>query len=225
MRKSFFKLIYFFLNVKKTTTHSLSYHEYKKLFLEDKEKLKEAYEKIWDCRKFEIELYWKRANYFWALLVPTFAAYFAIINSNSYALQTNHSHLLIVIEIGIIVSFRWALINKGSKTWQQHWETHLEILEDAITGPLYKTVQSTSTFSVTKVNEIISWFFCLIWFVLAYKFCEDEKLNISLTKIDKPLTCSSILTMVVLMIMFWGYGRTRLDDKEVKFFVQEIKFN
>jgi hypothetical protein len=31
-----------------------------------------------DIRKFEIELYWKRATYFWTFIGATFAAYGAV---------------------------------------------------------------------------------------------------------------------------------------------------
>ena len=35
-----------------------------------------------DIRKFEIDLYWKRAAYFWAFIAATFAGYFALLGSN-----------------------------------------------------------------------------------------------------------------------------------------------
>jgi hypothetical protein len=34
-------------------------------------------------RNFEIELYWKRAAYFWTLIAVAFAGYFAIENSTN----------------------------------------------------------------------------------------------------------------------------------------------
>ncbi|MGH8568044.1 MAG: hypothetical protein ACREXU_08475, partial [Gammaproteobacteria bacterium] len=65
-------------------------------------------------------------------------------------------------------------VNRGSKFWQENWENHVDLLEDQIMGPLYKTVvsravqnasaQSTSyeyrdlltapaDFSVSKINH------------------------------------------------------------------------
>ena len=41
----------------------------------------------------------------------------------------------------------WVLVNKGSKFWQKNWEAHIDILEDAFSGKLYKT------FLNTKSNE------------------------------------------------------------------------
>ena len=39
--------------------------------------IKEAYKVALDTRKFEIDMYWRRATYFWAFIVAIFVAYFA----------------------------------------------------------------------------------------------------------------------------------------------------
>ena len=46
----------------------------------DKDKLTE---KILDIRKYEIELYWKRAAYFWTFIGATFGGYLAVGNSSN----------------------------------------------------------------------------------------------------------------------------------------------
>src|SRR5690606_13259251 len=100
------------------------------------DKLTKAFEKAWDARKFEIDNYWKRTTYFWAFQVTSFAAYLAILNSDSYKLtpSKNPSLLYCSIAFGFITSLAWALINIGSKFWQRHWEKHIDMLEDKITG-------------------------------------------------------------------------------------------
>jgi hypothetical protein len=102
------------------------------------EKLKVAFYQVSDIRKFEIDLYWKRAGYFWALIAVAFAGYFAILSSqhipNKFFLS------FIVGAIGLVFTFAWHLVNRGSKYWQENWENHLDLLEDGITGPLYKTL-------------------------------------------------------------------------------------
>jgi hypothetical protein len=150
-------------------TTPLSYAAYRHEFIDqDKDRLKAAYEKAWDARKFEIDNYWKRATYFWTFLVPAFAGYFAVVNSDSYKKEDPYAHfeLFVIICIGFVISVAWSLVNKGSKSWQRHWEIHVDLLEDGITGPLYKTVYPTETFSVSKINEIISWFFRLCGYCL-----------------------------------------------------------
>jgi hypothetical protein len=58
--------------------------EYKEAFGIDplnKPLLEKALEHALDIRKFEIELYWKRASYFWTLIAAAFAAYFLILGA------------------------------------------------------------------------------------------------------------------------------------------------
>jgi hypothetical protein len=49
-------------------------------YLEDfgGERQKQALKQALDIRKFEIDLYWKRAIYFWTLIAAAFAGYFAL---------------------------------------------------------------------------------------------------------------------------------------------------
>ncbi|MCC9001729.1 MAG: hypothetical protein LM549_03765, partial [Candidatus Competibacter sp.] len=49
------------------------------IYPKDRSKLESALEKALDIRKFEIELYWKRAAYFWTLIAAAFAGYFIIL--------------------------------------------------------------------------------------------------------------------------------------------------
>jgi len=50
----------------------------------DSKKLKAAFDQVSDIRKFEIELYWKRAAYFWALIAVAFAGYFKYLHQKKY---------------------------------------------------------------------------------------------------------------------------------------------
>lgn len=97
----------------------------------------EAYKMAIDTRKFEIELYWKRATYFWAFIAVTFAGYGLV-----YRLPTADRGFLdfFLACFGFILSFSWFFANRGSKQWQENWEHHVDHLEDKVTGPLYKTV-------------------------------------------------------------------------------------
>jgi len=56
--------------------------DYKKLF-SHKTIRERAIEQALDTRKFEIDLYWKRATYFWAFIAATFAGYFLILSKMS----------------------------------------------------------------------------------------------------------------------------------------------
>jgi len=137
---------------------------------EKKKIINEAYKVALDTRKFEIDLYWKRATYFWGFLVATFAAYFLITTKGK-----DNSILLILLSLlGFVISVGWYFVNRGSKVWQENWERHIAFLEDDINGPLFKTiivpnlnfynlVQGYPN-SVSKVNMLLSLSIVLFWF-------------------------------------------------------------
>ena len=145
----------------------------------DSKKLRAAFDQVSDIRKFEIELYWKRAGYFWALIAAAFAGYFAILSSEH--ISSKYFLSFILSAIGFVFTFAWYLVNRGSKYWQENWENHLDLLEDQITGPLYKTllerpelkswpekfVTGPLSVSVSKINQWVSAFVLFIWLLLA----------------------------------------------------------
>lgn len=141
---------------------------------------KQALEKALDIRKFEIENYWKRATYFWAFIAAAFAGYFALYSAEKLEYVEKHEALLVLTCIGLIFSFAWFLANKGSKFWQENWEKHVDMLEDFVYGPLYKTTLDNRTFgpfhvtlpfqySVSKINQVLSAFIFLVWVFLAFQ--------------------------------------------------------
>lgn len=157
---------------------------------------REALEKALDIRKFEIDLYWKRATYFWGFLIVIFAGYFAVLSANFEGLTKREKFLalLLISCLGFIFSYGWFLVNKGSKFWQNNWERHVDMLEDNVIGPLYKTVlvekkekglksflTSADEFSVSKINQLLSFFLVVIWSLLGlsniFKITNDYIVN------------------------------------------------
>ncbi len=160
-------------------------HDYRRSFglghPPDKNKAKAALDLALDIRKFEIGLYWQRAAYFWALIAAAFAGYFAILSADH--LRDKEYLAYIVSCIGLVFTWAWFLVNRGSKYWQENWENHVDMLEDSIVGPLYKTILHRSdkecffgkleqyvlgpqAISVSKVNLIASIFTISIWITL-----------------------------------------------------------
>lgn len=141
--------------------------------------LKDAFNQVSDIRKFEIELYWKRATYFWALIAVAFAGYFSILSSEN--IPSKFFLSFVVSCIGFVFTFAWFLSSRGSKYWQENWENHLDLLEDRITGPLYKTLLERTDYenlvdklitgpmsvSVSKINQWVCFFIAVIWLLLA----------------------------------------------------------
>lgn len=128
-----------------------------------------------DVRKFEIELYWKRATYFWTLIGATLVA-FSVITT---AANVDHRPTLrlVVACFGFILTLAWYQVNRGSKFWQENWERHVDYLEEEIIGPLHETVIPAHEYnlakfwtgypySVTRVNQLVSLFAVFVWFGL-----------------------------------------------------------
>jgi surface polysaccharide O-acyltransferase-like enzyme len=88
--------------------------EYKKEF-DGESKKEKALEYALDIRKFEIELYWKRATYFWTFIAAALAGY-AVIQRISDEHSKGELSLLLVC-LGVIFSLAWYLVNRGSKFW------------------------------------------------------------------------------------------------------------
>jgi len=162
-----------------SSTDSVTPEKYKELF---KGKETEALHQALDIRKFEIELYWKRATYFWTFIGATLAGFFAVQASP----VVNKADLSVILScLGIVFSFAWFCVNRGSKYWQENWEKHVDVLEDEVIGPLYKMVLSRnastkkehklvnlftgpSALSVSKINQIISLYITVLWVLLLW---------------------------------------------------------
>ena len=144
----------------------------------DKMKAKAALDLALDIRKFEIGLYWQRAAYFWALIAAAFAGYFAILGADKLPEKEYLAYILSCI--GLLFTWAWFLVNRGSKYWQENWENHVDMLEDETVGPLYKTilhrperqsflarhVLGPQAISVSRVNLLVSIFTLCVWGIL-----------------------------------------------------------
>lgn len=160
----------------------ISESEYQDAFSERK---RGALKRAWKIRKFEIDLYWRRATYFWTFIGASFAGYGAVQASSTLTPAEKGDLSVWLSCVGLVVSFAWFLGNKGSKQWQENWENHIDMLEDEVVGPLYKTVLRRTDpsgrwgyvkewitgpgpwqFSVSKVNQLVSLYVCLLWLFL-----------------------------------------------------------
>lgn len=175
-----------------------------------------ALEHALDIRKFEIELYWKRANYFWTFIAATFAGYAAVQTLEAGSSRTDLSVLLSCL--GVVLSFGWFCANRGSKQWQENWENHVDLLEDGVVGPLYKTmlfrppptrrlknfVVGPAHLSVSKINQIISLFVTFLWVVLLWRALPQFSLEASIDW----LYVASIAATLLACFLFVSFGRT-----------------
>lgn len=198
--------------------------KYKKLFPNDisKNKMsireKALYQSL-DTRKFEIELYWKRAAYFWAFLAATFAAYFVVLSKS----EPPQDILFLLNCLGLMFSISWYFVNRGSKFWQENWERHVDMLEDQVIGPLYKITRNPKPlkfrylhkeypFSVSKVNQILNIFVIVIWIFLGVRTV-FETIGLEEQFSKYSILSLSFITLCFIYIMF-KYGKSSNLEKD-----------
>ena len=139
--------------------------------IDSKSRAYEAYKIAMDIRKFEIELFWKRAAYFWTFIGVALAGYTAVLTAkvDTPPVYDRGDLLYCISMIGLVFAAAWYLVNRGSKFWQRNWEFQADLLEDKVIGPLYKTVFADDRirllsitgaypFSVSSINLILSVF-------------------------------------------------------------------
>lgn len=210
-------------------------NDYKRNF--SRRKIKEALKQAYEIRKFEIELYWKRATYFWTFIGAAFVGYSAVYTSK---LETNEKELILIIIscLGFVFSVAWHCVNKGSKFWQENWENHVELLEDAVFGPLYKTLTkrpkrpfsvghfledwfvAPKPFSVSKINQLISTFMALVWGLILYSSIGE--ICFSSCEIIWKKTIPVCLTLITC-ISFWIIGKSHEGEHTPEVYLRETK--
>lgn len=189
-----------------------------------------AYYQAADIRKFEIDMYWKRATYFWALIAVAFAAFFAV--SSSKDIVSKNFYLIAISSAGLVFTFAWFSVNKGSKYWQENWENHLDLLEDNITGPLYKSklvrpsedsvlekyFLGPAPYSVSKINQIIALFTMLLWLTFIASVLLDDS---SMVTCNDNLLIPMILA-IVFMLLIVLLGKSHQKDMNPKFSLRTV---
>jgi len=135
---------------------------------EESKVMGKKYEVALATRNFEIELFWKRSLFFWGFIASSFIGYATIVKDNP-------SLAVVIACFGFVCSVAWSLVNRGSKYWQENWETIVANIEDDVTGSLFKERQeqknkgiwlSSRKFSVSKVTIALSDFTIIIWLAL-----------------------------------------------------------
>ncbi|OOE32685.1 hypothetical protein BZG05_13560 [Salinivibrio kushneri] len=209
-----------------TGGHVSAEEEYKKLFGlgnlldKDKDKTEKALEHALDIRKFEINLYWERAKYFWALIAAAFAGYFAVLSADH--MVDKNFNAFVISCVGLVFSLAWYVTNKGSKYWQENWENHVDMLEDSITGPLYKTIlyrpntknglsrvlKGPAPHSVSQINQWVSLFTVFIWFSLIFNVLPELE---ACYPISIKHTAVGIVTSLAIVLVLFGTKSNIVD--------------
>jgi hypothetical protein len=189
---------------------------------------KEALKQALDIRKFEIELYWKRATYFWTFIAAAFAGFFALQKDNS-----NSRLAFVVACLGFLFSLCWYFVNRGSKAWQENWESHVDLLEDEIVGQLHKSVLNSSKiswwnivgpyrFSPSKINQLLSLYVTAVWLVL---LTGDFAYDWWLIGSDRwaKVVMSIMTALFAIVIAVFGQTGRSTDPISIKEFIRKVR--
>ena len=165
-------------------------------------RLEAALARAYQQRSFEIEHYWKRATYFWGFQIAIFAAFGLLWRASSTG--DWNPVTVALAALGFLTAVANHISARGSKFWQENWEHHIDMLEDAIEGRLYKTVwlrDGGVSFSVSGVNRALSACFIVFWLLVAiyvaWKFLGSPLLSRPACDIFR----GAYLLFVVLMVV------------------------
>ena len=220
--------------MKTRTTHIETRAAYEALFVGlNRDQRDEALKWALDTRKYEIDLYWKRATYFWTFIAVIFAGFFALLGAKDIEAQFKQDALFLISCVGFLFSFAWNLANRGSKYWQENWEMHVALLEDSITGPLFKTTfelphdpsgkkPQLVRYSVTRINQLLSVVILFTWIFLAIRMIAS-RFNIMAELFPGANIIIVFLATIILAIIIWQKGRSGNNDRTLGFSVKAFE--
>lgn len=167
------------------------------------------YNKAIELRKFEIENFWKRTLFFWGIIAIIYAGYLKA-ELNEYA--------IVLPLIGTLFNVIFSLSIRGSKYWQEHWETVSRLYENTFD---YKLLQIDTKelidsynepfltkpfrFSVSKLTMLISDLSAIVWTFLWLKelislfFIESLKIGLCFTNCSIHWHTVGILILLILL--------------------------
>lgn len=165
-----------------------------------------------EIRQFEIELYWKRATYFWLLQAAVFTALGLIWKDGDKDIP--HIIPVALASLGLLTSAAGWLSAQGSKFWQENWERHIDMLEDEFEGKLHKTAwvgRMGVRWSVSNINDRLILFFVAFWLlvftVVCFSVVSSWSWCLAASMDDADFTQPGVIVVAALTAggLFWLY--------------------
>lgn len=180
------------------------------------------YKEILELRKFEIENFWKRTLFFWGTIAIVLAGYFKA--------DLNDKYLVFISFLGIIYNTIFSMSIRGSKFWQEHWETMAVVYENSLNFSLLKKGTSQIIdnknksslitypyrFSVSKLTMLLSDITVLLWVMFwlkdIYKLVKNKLIFFDFCCKNEfhPFTISLILFHLIIgyyIYLFFKKGK------------------
>lgn len=151
-------------------------------------------------RNFEIELFWKRSLFFWGFIASAFVGFAALYEKSTF-------YSIIIAHFGLICSLCWTLLNRGSKFWQENWESKVADEKLSKYHELFTTIEPVQSkfpilqarkFSVSKLTIGLSDYVVLLWVGII--------LNSLLNKFDLVLIKSNGTSILIIFLLTIIYG-------------------
>jgi hypothetical protein len=160
-----------------------------------------------EIRRFELDMYWRRAAYFWAFQAVSFGGVGLLIKDGA---GPAHNFLFLALSIvGALTALVGYLTAIGSKFWQENWESHVDLLEEAVGERLTRIIitEGGRRFSVSKANKNLMLLFTVGWSVaIAGGLFPDAVGQI----VTWSPWCKTLLVLLVLIpavaLIFFGGG-------------------
>lgn len=217
------------------------------------ENLEKAFEFANSCRDKEIDRFWTRGLYFWGFIVASFTAYLAVFSlslgddavnlKNILGMSFTAKCVLFVISfVCFIFCLSWLLVHKGSKYWQQNWESHVSYLEADYIGKIYNVYLNKDDktkfskclfspkgygFSVSKVSMLCSLLLAIVSLVLllfnVVLLLKEIEL-ICLPDCKKVIVIILILLAVAFFLFYWNKSvGNKNENADAKFSKHELE--
>ena len=163
-------------------------------------------------RNFEIELFWKRSLYYWGFIATAFAGY--------AALRQLKSDLALVIScFGTVCAFAWTLVTRGSKYWQESWESKVDRYEAPVIGKFFASEEPVQThkgiwlqarrYSVSKVSIALSDYVLIVWCTLLVAELVRRFAPLTWQPVLKEIgTAIFLLCSLLFLILLARFGRS-----------------
>ncbi|MEC0400789.1 RipA family octameric membrane protein [Bacillus subtilis] len=154
-------------------------------------------------RNFEIELFWKRSLFFWGFIASAFVGFSSLYGKNFYL-------SIIIADFGFICSLCWTLVNRGSKFWQENWESKVENKEINKHSELFTKIEpiqkkfillQARKYSVSKLAIGLSDYVVILWAGIIISAIFKDFLN------AKTITCGFSIFTLLYAIYMMIFGR------------------
>jgi hypothetical protein len=165
----------------------------------------------YDHRKFEIELYWRRATYFWAFQAVAFASVGLFLQDG--ALPSNSNIMFVPVLLGAITGAVGWLTSAGSKFWQENWESHVDLLENEMSARMTAAIlfRDEPRFSVSKLNQVLLACLFIGWISAFVYLCAPSHFEAIAAWQPWVSPLAALIFLVASLAALLKWGRTQLS--------------